>query len=137
MQCGVGEHGRRKSHNSNREGSMVKMVVVIIVVMSFVHSAIVGEAVDCGTVTALLSACSSFIINGSPDPLPVSPCCVAITTLNNLSDSPQGRQVVCKCLMQLITSYSPNATAIATLPGFCGVFLGFTIDPNTDCEYIS
>ncbi|XP_027110369.1 putative non-specific lipid-transfer protein 14 [Coffea eugenioides] len=119
---------------------MVKMVLVmtIVVIISFVHSAIVGEAVDCSTVTALLSACSSFIINGAPDPLPLSPCCVAITTLNNLgTDSSQSRQVVCKCLMELITNYNPNATAIATLPGFCGVSLGFTIDPNTDCEYIS
>lgn len=110
------------------------MVLVTIVVMLIVQSAIVGGAVDCSTMTALLSACSSFITSGTPDPFPLSPCCVAINTINNLSDSSENRQVVCKCLMDLITNYNPNATAIATLPGFCGVSLGFTIDPNTDCE---
>ncbi|KAK6121689.1 hypothetical protein DH2020_044557 [Rehmannia glutinosa] len=102
----------------------------------FSRSAAVSAADDCSTVTALVSACSSFVTYGSPDPIPGSPCCVAMTTLNNLADSGDNRRGVCRCLMDLITVYSSNATAIATLPGFCGVSLGFTIDPNTDCEYI-
>ncbi|KAI3471111.1 hypothetical protein Pfo_027774 [Paulownia fortunei] len=95
-----------------------------------------GSAADCATVTALVSACSSFVTYGYPDPIPGSPCCVAMTSLNNLADSGDNRRAVCRCLMDLITAYSTNATAIATLPGFCGVSLGFTIDPNTDCEYV-
>ncbi|KAL3524244.1 hypothetical protein ACH5RR_017078 [Cinchona calisaya] len=111
-----------------------KTVLVIILVMLLLTEYAEMGAADCSTVTELLSACSGFIATGSPDPIPESPCCVAITTLNNLSYSTESRQVVCKCLMDLITNYSPNATAIATLPGFCGVSLGFIIDPNTDCE---
>ncbi|GFP84776.1 putative non-specific lipid-transfer protein 14 [Phtheirospermum japonicum] len=93
-----------------------------------------SAADDCGTVTALVSACSSFVTYGSPDPIPGSPCCVAMTSLNNLADSGDNRRAVCRCVMDLIANYSSNATAIATVPGFCGVSLGFTIDPNTDCE---
>ncbi|KAL8519375.1 hypothetical protein ACS0TY_010347 [Phlomoides rotata] len=94
-----------------------------------------ASSADCATVNALVSSCSTFIKSGSPDPFPGSPCCVAMTTLTNLADSGDNRRSVCRCFMDLvITSFNPNATAIATLPGFCGVSLGFTVDPNTDCD---
>ncbi|KAL0452515.1 UNVERIFIED_CONTAM: putative non-specific lipid-transfer protein 14 [Sesamum latifolium] len=95
---------------------------------------LVVSAADCATVTELVSSCSSFVTYGSPDPIPGSPCCAAMTSLNNLADSGDNRRGVCRCLMDLIAAYNHHATAIATLPGFCGVSLGFTIDPNTDCE---
>ncbi|GAA0161715.1 hypothetical protein Leryth_017396 [Lithospermum erythrorhizon] len=93
-----------------------------------------GETVDCSTVTALLSACSSFVNYGSPDPSPGSPCCTAMTTLYTISEAVDSKRDVCRCFMDLISTFNSNATAIATLPGFCGVSLGFIIDPNTDCE---
>lgn len=89
---------------------------------------------DCSTITALVSACSTFITYGSPDPYPGTPCCDAMASLNTLADTTENRRLVCRCLMGLITTYNPNATAIATLPGLCGVYLGFTIDPNIDCN---
>lgn len=106
------------------------IVVVAVVLFRFQ----VAYSADCTIVTSLISACSTFVTYGSPDPIPGSPCCVAMTSLNNLADSGDNIRTVCRCLMELISTYSPNATAIATLPGFCGVSLGFTIDPNTDCE---
>ncbi|KAH6770858.1 Bifunctional inhibitor/lipid-transfer protein/seed storage 2S albumin superfamily protein [Perilla frutescens var. hirtella] len=93
-----------------------------------------AASTDCTTVTALVSSCSSFVANGSPDPIPGSPCCVAMTTLNSVAASGDNRRTVCRCVMELVASNNPNATAIATLPGLCGVSLGFTIDPNTDCD---
>ncbi|XP_057774398.1 putative non-specific lipid-transfer protein 14 [Salvia miltiorrhiza] len=110
----------------------LRAFAVVIVLWAFPA----GSSMECSTVTALVSSCSSFVTHGSPDPMPGSPCCTAMTTLNNVADSGDNRRRVCRCLMDLITSYNPNATAIATLPGFCGVSLGFTIDPNTDCEYV-
>ncbi|KAL8141524.1 hypothetical protein V2J09_014556 [Rumex salicifolius] len=95
-----------------------------------------STSIDCTTVTQLLSTCSVFISYGSPDPLPGSPCCDAVTGLDNLASSVENRREVCRCLMGLIATYNPSSTALATLPGFCGVSLGFTIDPNTDCNYI-
>ncbi|XP_047957818.1 putative non-specific lipid-transfer protein 14 [Salvia hispanica] len=107
--------------------------MAVIVVLSAIPA---DSSTDCSTVTALISSCSSFVKDGTPDPMPGSPCCMAMTTLNNVADSADNRRSVCRCLMDLITQNNPNATAIATLPGFCGVSLGFTIDLNTDCEYI-
>lgn len=90
--------------------------------------------VDCTTVTTLVSSCSSFIEHGFPDPMPSSPCCEGVNSLNVIADTTENKQSVCSCLMDLISTYNTNATAIATLPGFCGVALGFVIDPNTDCS---
>ncbi|CAI9767655.1 unnamed protein product [Fraxinus pennsylvanica] len=123
-------------------GSNTNNIVLGIVVITLVSwSAFVASTtapgmavVDCTTITALISACSSFVTYGVPDPVPGSPCCIAMTSLNSMADTSDNRRGVCWCLMDLITTYNPNATAIATLPGFCGVYLGFTIDPNTDCE---
>nr|UZQ19746.1 putative non-specific lipid-transfer protein 14 [Gleditsia microphylla] len=91
-------------------------------------------AVECSTVTEAFSACSTFIADGSPAPTPGSPCCDAVSGLNTIANSTvENRQSVCRCLMGLIASYNPNFSAVANLPGFCGVSLGFTIEPDTDC----
>lgn len=111
-----------------RRGVAVAVIFLCVVGLSG------GSPTECTTVTALVSSCSSFVTLGSPDPIPGSPCCVAMTTLNQLASSGDNRRSVCRCVMDLINSNTPNATAIATLPGFCGVSLGFTIDPNTDCD---
>ncbi|KAF7146844.1 hypothetical protein RHSIM_Rhsim03G0178300 [Rhododendron simsii] len=111
------------------------VVMVIGIAMLLSRAAAVTTPIDCTTVVGLISACNTFVTYGSPDPMPGSPCCDAVGSLNSVADSTaDGRQMVCNCLMGLITTYSPNATAIATLPGFCGVSLGFTIEPNTDCD---
>ncbi|XP_057481371.1 putative non-specific lipid-transfer protein 14 [Actinidia eriantha] len=114
-----------------------KVMAMMGVLMLVSRAASVSAVIDCTTVVALISACSTFVTYGSPDPIPRSPCCDAVGSLDSLADTADDRQSVCRCLMDLITTYKPNATAIATLPGFCGVSLGFIIDPNTDCNYIT
>ena len=111
---------------------MAAMMMGVLMLLSGASS--VSAAIDCTTVLAFISACSTFVTYGSPDPIPGSPCCDAVGSLNRLAVMIEDQQSVCRCLMGLITTYNPNATAIATLPGFCGVSLGFTIDPNTDCN---
>ncbi|KAJ7975674.1 Non-specific lipid-transfer protein [Quillaja saponaria] len=95
---------------------------------------LVSAVVDCTIVTQLISVCSTFITYGSPNPIQGSSCCDAMGGLNIVANSANNRQSLCRCLMGLITTYNSNATAIGTLPGFCGVYLGFTIAPNTDCN---
>ena len=109
-----------------------RIMVGVLMLLSWATS--IAAAMDCTTVTGLISAFSTFITYSSPDSYPGSPCCDAVTNLNLMADSTDNRRSVCGCLMVLITTYNPNSTAIATLPGFCGVPLGFTIDPNTDCH---
>ncbi|GAB2227719.1 hypothetical protein Droror1_Dr00009546 [Drosera rotundifolia] len=99
-------------------------------------ASLVPAVVDCNTVTQLLSTCSTFITYGSPDPIPGSPCCDAVSSLKNLVNVPEDRRSICHCFMGLVAAYNPSSTALATLPGFCGVSLGFVIEPNTNCNHI-
>ncbi|KAL5718435.1 hypothetical protein ACHQM5_011337 [Ranunculus cassubicifolius] len=91
------------------------------------------SVMDCTTVTSLFATCSSYITYGAPNPRPGTPCCDAVLGLSYMADSEESKRSICGCMMSLITTSNPNATAIATLPGLCGIYLGFTIDPNTDC----
>lgn len=116
--------------------NLIAIVDVLLIIVSCATWTIEATTVDCPTVTQMLNTCSVFISYGSPDPLPDSPCCNAVLGLSNISDSGENRQSICKCIMGLIAAYSPDATSIATLPGFCGVSLGFTIDPNTNCDIL-
>lgn len=109
------------------------MMIAVVILLSWAVT--VAADIDCTTVTEFLSTCSTFITYGSPDPLPGSPCCDAMMSLNQAVETDGSRQSVCRCIMSLISTYNPNATAIATLPGFCGISLGFILDPNTDCTW--
>ncbi|XP_073112140.1 putative non-specific lipid-transfer protein 14 [Elaeis guineensis] len=107
-------------------------VLVLVLVLGWATA--VAGLMDCSTVTSLLSTCSNFATYGTPDPTLGTPCCDGVVSLYNIaSDSTDNRRSACSCLMALITTYNPNATAIARLPGLCGISLGFIIDPNTDC----
>ncbi|XP_065854438.1 putative non-specific lipid-transfer protein 14 [Euphorbia lathyris] len=107
--------------------------MMVVMLVWFGGKVTTGE-VECGTVNGFLSACSTFIAYGLPDPLPGSPCCDAMNHLYFIAESGDNRRSVCRCFMGVISSYHPNATAIATLPGLCGISLGFIVDPNTDCN---
>ncbi|XP_011030084.1 PREDICTED: putative non-specific lipid-transfer protein 14 [Populus euphratica] len=112
-----------------------KIMTRVLLLLLFSWAMIVAADVDCTTVTGFLTACSTFITYGTPDPLPGSPCCDSMMSLGVIAESGNDRSI-CQCLMGLITTYNPNATAIATLPGFCGLSLGFILDPNTDCSSV-
>jgi hypothetical protein len=91
--------------------------------------------VDCTTVISLISGCSNFVEFGDPEPALGTPCCEGVTNMYKVaSDSIENMRSTCNCMMGFITMYNPNATAVARLPGLCGVSLGFTIDPATACD---
>ncbi|XP_045808316.1 putative non-specific lipid-transfer protein 14 [Trifolium pratense] len=111
-----------------------KLLRIIGILMLLLSSApFVLAYIECSTVSQLFSACSIFISYGTPDPIPGSPCCDAMLGLSIIANSGDNKQSVCRCIMGLLQNYSTNATAIGTLPGLCGISLGFTIIPNPQC----
>lgn len=89
--------------------------------------------IDCSTVLTLVSSCTEYITYGVPSPAAGTACCNAVASLHTIANSADNRRSACSCLMAIITTYNPNATAVGRLPGLCGISLGFTVDPNTDC----
>ncbi|KAJ1700922.1 hypothetical protein LUZ63_000701 [Rhynchospora breviuscula] len=98
---------------------------------------VTSASVDCTTVLSLISGCSNYVEFGDPEPVLGTPCCDGMANMYRVaSDSVENKRSTCDCLLGFITMYNPNATAVARLPGLCGVSLGFTIDPSTACGTI-
>ncbi|XP_023740377.1 putative non-specific lipid-transfer protein 14 [Lactuca sativa] len=119
---------------------MMKMVSLRVVIGSWllvmvVVDTVVVLAVDCITVAALLSTCSEFVNNETKYPYLGSSCCKAMTTLGYFAYNDIDRHALCFCFIGVINAtYTPDAAnAFCTLPGFCGVSLGFLTDPTTEC----
>ncbi|XP_008378217.2 putative non-specific lipid-transfer protein 14 [Malus domestica] len=117
-------------------GSRTLMMIGTTLTLLFSSVTLVSSTEECASVTSLVTTCYTFITYGTPDPFPGSPCCNAMANLKVIADTIENRRFACRCLMGLIATYNPNAYAIATLPDFCQVSLGFNIDPNTDCNFI-
>ncbi|PRQ60045.1 putative plant lipid transfer protein/Par allergen [Rosa chinensis] len=118
-------------------GSQILMIGVLVMLLLSVTLVSSLTDIECSSVTALVSACYTYITYGSPDPSPGSPCCHSMVGLKMVSDpTVENRRFTCRCLMSLISTYNPNGYALATLPDLCEVSLGFNIDPNTDCNLI-
>lgn len=79
---------------------------------------------------------SMLLVHHSRHPRPHSrvPLLWSMSGVNNIANTADNRQYVCRCLMDLIDNFSSNASAIGILPGLCGISLGFNIDPNADCS---
>ncbi|KAL6005607.1 hypothetical protein ACLOJK_006177 [Asimina triloba] len=111
------------------------MMIFALSVLLCTRVARVTSDVDCNAVASLVSSCSSFITHGAPQPSIGSACCHSVVSLDGMADSTQNRRSVCRCLMSLVASYNPNPTALASLPGICGIpDLGFSIPSVVDCN---
>jgi hypothetical protein len=100
-------------------------------------SASASSSLDCGTVTSLLAGCAAFVRRGpraAPLPGPGTPCCDGVTSMYAVAaDSADNWRSVCRCMAGLVRQYWSNATAIAVLPGLCGVSPVSTAHAVTYC----
>lgn len=97
-------------------------------------STVVSGPIECSPVGSLMAVCSGFLNFGAPEPMLGSPCCKAMYSLNSMAATTNDRKEVCRCLVSLLSTYNPNASAVARLPALCGVYLGFSAQPNLDCN---
>ncbi|KAF7051163.1 hypothetical protein CFC21_059433 [Triticum aestivum] len=99
-----------------------------------------SSSLDCGTVTSLLTGCAAFVTGGTsaaPLPAPGTPCCEGVDGLYAVAaDSPDNWRSVCRCMAGLVRRYWSNASAIALLPGLCGVSPVSTAHAVTYCTSI-
>ncbi|KAL5198067.1 hypothetical protein ABZP36_001579 [Zizania latifolia] len=101
--------------------------------LSSAESASSSSSLDCGTVTSLLAGCTSFVLHYDsaaappqlllpPLPAPGTACCDGVVVLCAVAaDSGDNWRAVCRCMAGLVRQHSSNASAIAMLPGLCGV----------------
>ncbi|PWA94797.1 Bifunctional inhibitor/plant lipid transfer protein/seed storage helical domain-containing protein [Artemisia annua] len=118
------------------KGSSVTALLAIIVVsliLLFVPSS--HGAISCSTVIKDVSPCVSYLKSGSG--MPPSACCTGAKALAAAASTTADRQTACGCLKSASKSLNANPSLAKSLPGNCGISLGFTISPNVDCTKIT
>ncbi|XP_040382404.1 non-specific lipid-transfer protein 1-like [Oryza brachyantha] len=105
--------------------TVVAVVVVACCAATAAASSSPSSQLDCGTVTSLLSGCAAFVRHGAGQlpPAPGTPCCDGVAGLYAVAaDSSDNWRAVCRCTARLVRRrHGPSASAIALLPGLCGV----------------
>ncbi|XP_031475589.2 putative non-specific lipid-transfer protein 14 [Nymphaea colorata] len=108
------------------------LLVALLIMDSWMNPA--AADIDCSTVASLASSCSDYVMYGSRNVAVDSPCCNALDSLHNIASEPEDRRDVCKCLVGLMSMYSPNLTAVDGLPSLCEIPFGIPLDPRANCD---
>lgn len=107
--------------------------VVAVLVAAALLASSASAAITCGQVGSSLAPCIPYA-TGRASALPAS-CCSGVKSLNSAARTSADRQAACRCLKSLANSVkSVNMGTVATIPGKCGVSVGFPISMSTDCN---
>ncbi|KAJ3669406.1 hypothetical protein LUZ60_011356 [Juncus effusus] len=93
-----------------------------------------ANALSCGQVTSSIAQCMNYARSGQGSP--PTACCNGVRRLNSMAKSGADRQAACNCLKQLAARQKFNTGAAASIPGKCGVSVGYAISPSTDCSKV-
>nr|GEU99970.1 non-specific lipid-transfer protein 8-like [Tanacetum cinerariifolium] len=108
-------------------------IIVVSIILLFVPSS--HGAISCSTVIQDVSPCVSYLRSGSG--MPPSACCTGAKALAAAANTTPDRRTACSCLQSASRSLNPNPALAKSLPGNCGISLGFAISPNVDCTKIA
>ncbi|XAR63370.1 hypothetical protein NMG60_11023282 [Bertholletia excelsa] len=92
-------------------------------------------AISCSDVIRDMRPCVSYLQGGGGKP--PQACCDGAKTLASAAATKADRQTTCNCLKSASKGMNVNPGLVKALPGNCGINLGFSIDPSTDCSTIS
>ncbi|XP_058766734.1 non-specific lipid-transfer protein 6-like [Vicia villosa] len=112
----------------------MKLACVALVMCMVVIAPTAEAAVSCGTVTADLGPCLTYL-TGGPGPSPQ--CCGGVKKLLAAATTVPDKQAACNCLKSAAGSISKlNTNNAAALPGKCGVSIPYKISTSTNCNTI-
>ncbi|XP_019162729.1 PREDICTED: non-specific lipid-transfer protein-like [Ipomoea nil] len=111
-------------------------VACMVVVCMVVAAPSAEAAIVCGALVGKLTPCLSYV-QGKAKGQPPAACCGAIKSVNSAASSTADRQAACKCLKQMAGNYpGMNIGAAASIPGKCGVNIGYPISTSVDCNKV-
>ena len=108
------------------------MILVVVLALALITST--EAAISCGTVTSNLIKCVPYL-TGKASSLPAI-CCNGVKTLYGATkNSRADRITACNCVVRTAkTIPNINAASVSSLPGKCGVNLGYSPSPTTNCN---
>ncbi|XP_052170937.1 non-specific lipid-transfer protein 1-like [Diospyros lotus] len=112
-------------------------LLVLVLVLMLVLSPASEAALACSDVMKDLRPCAGYLQSGSGQP--PAACCAGVSALASAASSTADKQAACTCIQNVAknANLNINVTLAKALPGNCGIKLGFTVDPNTDCSKIN
>ncbi|XP_076893467.1 non-specific lipid-transfer protein 8-like [Bidens hawaiensis] len=109
--------------------SLLLVVTIFSLAMLSVPSS--DAAITCSTVIKDLQPCVNYLKSGSGMPPPA--CCSGAKALVAATTATDDKRAACTCLQKVSGSINPNPALAKSLPGNCGISLGFTISTSVDC----
>ncbi|KAL5714700.1 hypothetical protein ACHQM5_016625 [Ranunculus cassubicifolius] len=90
------------------------------------------EAITCGQVAGGLASCIPYLRSGGSVP---PACCAGVRSLNSAAKTTPDRRTACTCLKNLGKSFTSGYAV--SLPGKCGVNIGYPISQSVNCAKIN
>ena len=108
------------------------MILVAVLALALITST--EAAISCGTVTSNLIKCVPYLTGKAPSAPPV--CCNGVKALYGATkNSRVDRVTTCNCIVRTAkTIPNINAAKVSSLPSKCGVNLGYSPSPTTNCN---
>ncbi|KAI7729962.1 hypothetical protein M8C21_019819 [Ambrosia artemisiifolia] len=108
---------------------MMLVITIVSLLMLSVPSS--NAAISCSTVIQDVRPCVSYLTSGNG--MPPAACCSGAKALAAAVTSTADKRAACGCLQSAARSLNPKPALAQSLPGNCGISLGFTISANVDC----
>ncbi|CAN1230001.1 Non-specific lipid-transfer protein 1 [Linum grandiflorum] len=107
-------------------------ICMALMVVMVATSHLADGAVSCGQVASALAPCVPYLQgNGMATP----GCCGGVKSLNAAATTTPDRQAACRCLKSTSASIPGiNYGNAGSLPGKCGVNVGYPISPSVNCD---
>ncbi|KAL5731309.1 lipid-transfer protein [Ranunculus cassubicifolius] len=112
--------------------SVAGKITILVITLMVVSAPYASEAITCGQATVSVVPCIGYLRSGGAPP---PACCSGVKSLNSAAKTTPDRRTVCSCIKTLTKSIPGiNGGMVSSLPGKCGVNLGFPISLNMDCS---
>ncbi|KAK1413378.1 hypothetical protein QVD17_35150 [Tagetes erecta] len=115
------------------KASLLLLITILSLIVIFVPSS--DAVISCSTVIQDVVPCVGYLKSGSGLPPPA--CCSGAKALAAATSTTADKQAACSCLKSASRTVNPNPVLAKSLPGNCGIKLGFSISPNVDCTKIT
>ncbi|XP_020595395.1 non-specific lipid-transfer protein 1-like [Phalaenopsis equestris] len=120
--------------NPSMASAIVRGLVMALLAMTFIAIGTVESAIPCNEVASKLINCVGYAQHGGPLP---AACCGGVKQLKAEAITVDDRRTVCSCIKLLAQNIGGlNQNFLASIPGKCGVNIGYPISLSVDCSKV-
>ncbi|KAL0916200.1 hypothetical protein M5K25_013692 [Dendrobium thyrsiflorum] len=108
--------------------------IAMVIILLMVSITVTESTIPCSEVVNELVVCVGYAQNGRELP---AACCGGVKELKAEAITTEDRQTVCNCIKSLAKQIGGlNQNLLASIPGKCGVDIGYPISFSVDCSKV-